>query len=215
MAENPVRGVYESVLNGDLEAAREQVHHSLGAGHAAEHVLKEGLIAAMGEVGRLFEAGEYYVPEMLVAARAMKGCLEILRPRLVDSDIKPVGRVVIGTVAGDLHDIGKNLVAMMLEGAGFEVHDLGVDVGPQKFVEAVEAHRPDLVAMSALLTTTMAQMQITLDALRRAEVLDAAKVIVGGAPVNQEFADKLGADGYAADASRAAALARRLVASGR
>jgi 5-methyltetrahydrofolate--homocysteine methyltransferase len=167
----------------------------------------------MGEVGRLFEAGEFYVPEMLVAARAMKGCLEILRPLLVDSDVKPVGTVVIGTVSGDLHDIGKNLVAMMLEGAGFEVHDLGVDVSPQKFVEAVQATDPDIVAMSALLTTMMAEMEATVNALRRAEMLDKARILVGGAPVNAAFAEKIGADGYAPDASQASAVARRLVAA--
>jgi len=213
MAEDHVKAVYAAVLNGDLEGAREQVRLALAGGLAADRLLKDGLIAAMGEVGRLFEAGEFYVPEMLVAARAMKGCLEILRPLLVDSDVKPVGTVVIGTVSGDLHDIGKNLVAMMLEGAGFEVHDLGVDVSPQKFVEAVQATDPDIVAMSALLTTTMAEMEATVNALRRAEVLDKARILVGGAPVNAAFAEKIGADGYAPDASQASAVARRLVAA--
>ncbi|OGO16300.1 MAG: methyltransferase [Chloroflexi bacterium RBG_13_68_17] len=213
MAEDHVKAAYAAVLNGDLEGAREQVRLSLAGGLAADRLLKDGLIAAMGEVGRLFEAGEFYVPEMLVAARAMKGCLEILRPLLVDSDVKPVGTVVIGTVSGDLHDIGKNLVAMMLEGAGFEVHDLGVDVSPQKFVEAVQATDPDIVAMSALLTTTMAEMEATVNAPRRAEVLDKARILVGGAPVNAAFAEKIGADGYAPDASQASAVARRLVAA--
>ncbi|OGO10399.1 MAG: methyltransferase [Chloroflexi bacterium RBG_13_68_17] len=212
MVDDHLQAVYDAVLHGELEGARDHVRQSLAAGTPAVSLLKGGLIAAMSEVGRLFEAGEYYVPEMLVAARAMKGGLEILRPLLIDSDVRPVGKVVIGTVAGDLHDIGKNLVAMLLEGAGFEVYDLGVDVSPQKFVEAVEQHRPEIVAMSALLTTTMAQMETTLDALRRAEVLENARVMVGGAPLNQAFADKIGADGYAPDASQAATLARHLVA---
>ena len=212
MVDDHLQAVYDAVLHGELEGARDHVRQSLAAGTPAVSLLKGGLIAAMSEVGRLFEAGEYYVPEMLVAARAMKGGLEILRPLLIDSDVRPVGKVVIGTVAGDLHDIGKNLVAMLLEGAGFEVYDLGVDVSPQKFVEAVEQHRPEIVAMSALLTTTMAQMETTLDALRRAEVLQNARVMVGGAPLNQAFADKIGADGYAPDASQAATLARHLVA---
>jgi 5-methyltetrahydrofolate--homocysteine methyltransferase len=212
MVDDHLQAVYDAVLHGELEGARDHVRQSLAAGTPAVSLLKGGLIAAMSEVGRLFEAGEYYVPEMLVAARAMKGGLEILRPLLIDSDVRPVGKVVIGTVAGDLHDIGKNLVAMMLEGAGFEVYDLGVDVSPQKFVEAVEQHRPEIVAMSALLTTTMAQMETTLDALRRAEVLENVRVMVGGAPLNQAFADKIGADGYAPDASQAATLARHLVA---
>ena len=194
MAEDHVKAVYAAVLNGDLEGAREQVRLALAGGLAADRLLKDGLIAAMGEVGRLFEAGEFYVPEMLVAARAMKGCLEILRPLLVDSDVKPVGTVVIGTVSGDLHD-------------------LGVDVSPQKFVEAVQATDPDIVAMSALLTTTMAEMEATVNALRRAEVLDKARILVGGAPVNAAFAEKIGADGYAPDASQASAVARRLVAA--
>jgi len=212
MVDDHLQAVYDAVLHGELEGARDHVRQSLAAGTPAVSLLKGGLIAAMSEVGRLFEAGEYYVPEMLVAARAMKGGLEILRPLLIDSGVRPVGKVVIGTVAGDLHDIGKNLVAMLLEGAGFEVYDLGVDVSPQKFVEAVEQHRPEIVAMSALLTTTMAQMETTLDALRRAEVLENARVMVGGAPLNQAFADKIGADGYAPDASQAATLARHLVA---
>ena len=212
MVDDHLQAVYDAVLHGELEGARDHVRQSLAAGTPAVSLLKGGLIAAMSEVGRLFEAGEYYVPEMLVAARAMKGGLEILRPLLIDSGVRPVGKVVIGTVAGDLHDIGKNLVAMLLEGAGFEVYDLGVDVSPQKFVEAVEQHRPEIVAMSALLTTTMAQMETTLDALRRAEVLQNARVMVGGAPLNQAFADKIGADGYAPDASQAATLARHLVA---
>jgi 5-methyltetrahydrofolate--homocysteine methyltransferase len=166
----------------------------------------------MAETGRLFEAGEFYVPEMLVAARAMKGCLELLRPALVASDVQPIGRVVIGTVAGDLHDIGKSLVAMMLEGAGLEVLDLGVDVAPGRFVEAVQHHRPDILAMSALLTTTMAQMAKTMDALRGAGIREKTRVIVGGAPVTEGFAAKIGADGYAPDASRAVTLAKRLLA---
>ncbi len=211
MPEDHVHAVYDAVLNGDLEGARGQLRAALGSGAAADILLRDGLIAAMGEVGRLFEAGEYYVPEMLVAARAMKGCLEILRPLLADSDVRPVGKVVIGTVAGDLHDIGKSLVGMMLEGAGFEVIDLGTDVGPEKFGEAVRMHQPQLVGMSALLTTTMQNMKSTLAALEDSGVRAQVRVMVGGAPVTDAFAREIGADGYAPDASRAVTLAKSLL----
>ncbi|OGO10629.1 MAG: methyltransferase [Chloroflexi bacterium RBG_13_66_10] len=205
--------LYDAILHGRLEAAREEAQAALQAGVAPDRILREGLIEAMTETGRLFEAGEFYVPEMLVAARAMKGCLALLRPALVASDVQPAGRIVIGTVSGDLHDIGKNLVSMMLEGAGFEVLDLGVDVPPQRFLEAVQQDRPDILAMSALLTTTMAQMAKTVDALAAAGIRGKAKVIVGGAPVTEGFAAKIGADGYAPDASRAATLAKHLITS--
>jgi 5-methyltetrahydrofolate--homocysteine methyltransferase len=167
----------------------------------------------MAEVGRLFEAGEYFVPEVLIAARAMKSGLTILKPKLVEADVEPVGTVAAGTVKGDLHDIGKNLVCMMLEGAGFEIVDLGTDVSPETFVDAVKNQGVDVVAMSALLTTTMPNMKTTLDALQEAGVRDKVRVMVGGAPVTQAYADEIGADGYAADASRAATLAKQLVAA--
>jgi 5-methyltetrahydrofolate--homocysteine methyltransferase len=174
-------------------------------------VLNEGMIPAMAEVGRLFEQGEYFVPEMLIAARAMKQGLAILKPHLVRADVKPVGKVAAGTVKGDLHDIGKNLVTLMLEGAGFEIHDLGVDVTPAKFVEAVRSSGVDIIAMSALLTTTMPQMKETVEALKAAGLRDRVKVIIGGAPVTETYAQSIGADGYAPDASQAVTLAKSLL----
>ena len=167
----------------------------------------------MDEVGRLFECEEYFVPELLLAARAMKASLELLRPLLVASGAQPAGRVVIGTVKGDLHDIGKNLVASMLEGGGFEVIDLGADVAPDRFVEAVTSRNANLVALSALLTVTMTSMKTTIDALAAAGVRDRVKIMVGGAPVTQQYADAIGADGYGESAGAAVALARKLVAA--
>ena len=199
-----------AVIEGNLKAAMNLANLELDAGTAPERILQEGLIAAMSEVGDLFECGQLYVPEMLIAARAMQGALGLLRPHLLASCVPAAGKVVIGAVKGDLHDIGKNLVATMLEGAGFEVVDLGTDVSPDKFVAAVD-DKTDLVAMSALLTTTMPAMKATLDALVRAGVRSRVKVIVGGAPLTQEFADKIGADGYAEAASSAARLARALL----
>lgn len=203
--------IYEAILDGDAKAVETHTRQALDAGQPAEEILKEALIAAMNEVGELYEAGEYFVPEMLVAARAMKAGLTVLQPRLVDSDVEPVGRIVIGTVKGDLHDVGKNLVAMMLEGAGFEIVDLGTDVSPETFVEAVQEHDADIVAMSALLTTTMTAMRTTVEALAAAGVRNGVKIIIGGAPVSSEFAEDIGADGYAADAGQATRLARTLV----
>jgi 5-methyltetrahydrofolate--homocysteine methyltransferase len=165
----------------------------------------------MTEVGRLYEAGEYFVPEMLMAAKAMKAGMAILKPRLVDAAVEPAGRVVIGTVQGDLHDIGKNLVSMMLEGAGFELEDMGVDVPVEDFVAAVLDQKPDILALSALLTTTLPQQQAVVDAIIEAGVRDKVKIIIGGAPVTQGFADEIGADGFAPDAGSAAELAKGLV----
>ena len=203
--------IYKAVLNGDKDAATENVQAALDAGTDAGVILHEGLIPAMGEVGRLFEEGEYYVPEMLIAARAMQAGLAILKPLLVDSDIKPTGKVAIGTVKGDLHDIGKNLVGMMLEGAGFEIYDLGTDVSPEKFIGIVNDEKVDILAMSALLTTTMPMMEATIKAVNEAGLRDAVKIIIGGAPVTNEYAEKIGADGFAPDASQAASLAKSLV----
>jgi len=203
--------IYKAVLNGDKDAATENVQAALDAGTDAGVILQEGLIPAMGEVGRLFEAGEYYGPEMLIAARAMQAGLAILKPLLVDSDIKPTGNVVIGTVKGDLHDIGKNLVGMMLEGAGFEINDLGTDVSPGKFISVINEGDVDILAMSALLTTTMPMMETTIKAVNEAGLRNAVKIIVGGAPVTNEYADKIGADGFAPDASQAASLAKSLM----
>jgi 5-methyltetrahydrofolate--homocysteine methyltransferase len=199
--------LYEGILEGEIAGAPENVQAALDAGLEPVTILNEGMIAAMAEVGRLFEAGDYFVPEMLIAARAMQAGLNVLRPHLVASGIEPIGKVVIGTVHGDMHDIGKNLVSMMMEGAGFEIIDLGVDVPPQKFIEAVHTHAPQIVAMSALLTTTMSGMKVTIDALREAGALASVKVLVGGAPVTADFAAKIGADGFAPNAGQAAVLA--------
>ncbi|MBN1249796.1 MAG: corrinoid protein [Anaerolineae bacterium] len=209
--ENRLEAIREGIMDGDMHLVEEQVSAALDEGVPAETLLNEGLIKAMGEVGRLFEEGEYFVPEMLIAARAMKAGLAILKPKLIDADVKPIGKVAAGTVKGDLHDIGKNLVCMMLEGAGFEILDLGTDVAPEQFVDAVKSQGAQVIAMSALLTTTMPNMKNTVDALVEAGIRDDVHVMIGGAPVTQAYADEIGADGYAPDASRAATLARELV----
>jgi len=208
--EGLLQEIYDGILEGDRATVKDKVNEALETGQSAESLL-DAMIAAMGEVGRLFEEGEYYVPEMLIAARAMQTGLEILKPRLKEADIKPAGLVVAGTVKGDLHDIGKNLVCIMLEGSGFNVIDLGTDVGPEKFVAAVREHHPEIVAMSALLTTTMPSMEETIKALAAAGVREQVKVMVGGAPITNDYAQKIGADGYSEDASRAVRLARSLV----
>ena len=199
--------IYQGIIDGDMQAVKTRVQEAVDAQLPAGTILKEGLVPAMAEVGRLFEEGEYFVPEMLVAARAMQGGLEILKPLLVASDVKPAGKVVIGTVKGDLHDIGKNLVAIMMEGAGFEIHDLGTDVTPEKFVEAVNAFQPNIICMSALLTTTMTNMGVTVEALRQAGLREKVKIMIGGAPITDTYANQIGADGFAPDASSAARLA--------
>ncbi len=208
--EETLQALYNAILEGQRDSAKENVEQALADGVDAGVVL-DAMVSAMGEVGRLFEEGEYFVPEMLIAARAMKTGMEILKPELVDADIQPVGKIVAGTVKGDLHDIGKNLVCMMLEGAGFQVVDLGSDVSPDAFVAAVSEHHPDFIAMSALLTTTMPNMQTTIEALKAAGVRDQVKVLIGGAPITDAYAEKIGADGYAPDASRAVKLAKSLV----
>ncbi|HWQ83226.1 MAG TPA: corrinoid protein [Anaerolineales bacterium] len=207
-----VQEIYTHVMEGQSEPVKVKVQAALEAGIPAPVILNEGMIAAMAEVGRLFEEGEYFVPEMLIAARAMQAGLALLKPHLADSDVKVAGRVVIGTVKGDLHDIGKNLVAMMLEGAGFEVIDLGADVSPEKFVTAAREHNAQIVAMSALLTTTMPGMKATIEALNSANLRDQVKIMVGGAPITQDYANLIGADGYSPDASRAVAAAKALLA---
>jgi len=206
--------VFQGILKYDQEAACEGTRKALEAGEAPERILQEALIPAMREVGRLFEEGQYFLPEMLVAARAMKGALAILEPLLVESDVQPVGKVAIGTVQGDLHDIGKNLGATMLGGTGFEVIDLGADVKAEAFVKAVKEDGADVVAMSALLTTTMVNMKATVDALAEAGLRDRVKVMVGGAPLTDAYAREIGADGFAPDASRAAKLAGTLLGVG-
>jgi 5-methyltetrahydrofolate--homocysteine methyltransferase len=205
--------IYQAVLDGDAKGTQAGVRAALEAGIPAETILKEGLIAAMAEVGKLFEQNEYFVPEMLVAARAMQSGLGLLKPLLAQAGAVSAGKVLVATVKGDLHDIGKNLVAMMLEGAGFEVIDLGTDVSPEKFVLAVMEHKPQVIGMSALLTTTMPSMGATIKALEEAGVRSSVKVMIGGAPVTDAFARTIGADGYSADASSAVRLARSLVAA--
>jgi 5-methyltetrahydrofolate--homocysteine methyltransferase len=201
----------KSVIDGDLNATQDLVHKALAENIPPENILTNGLIAAMTEVGRMFENGEFYVPEMLISARAMKGGLAILRPKLAAANIRAIGKVVIGTVQGDLHDIGKNLVGMMLEGAGFEVIDLGVDVSPEKYVAAVREQAPDLIGFSALLTTTMPRMKDILFAIQAAGLRDKIKVMIGGAPVTEQYAMDIGADIYAPDAAAAAQRARQLM----
>jgi 5-methyltetrahydrofolate--homocysteine methyltransferase len=205
-----LKSIYDAILEGDMEGVVNNVQAPLDAGVAPGEILNTALIPAMDKVGRLFEEGEYFVPEMLVAARAMKAGLEILKPLLVDSGVDPVGKVVLGTVKGDLHDIGKNLVAMMLEGAGFEIVDLGADVSPDQFVAAIR-DGVDVVGLSALLTTTMPAIENTIRAIEESGLRNQVKIIVGGAPVTAEYARQIGADGYAADASQAATLARELI----
>ncbi len=209
--EPTLQALYDSILNGDNGQVPGQVQAALDAGIDPARILNEGMIAAMGEVGRLYEEGEYFVPEMLIAARAMQTGLAILKPYLAQADVQSPGRVAIGTVKGDLHDIGKNLVAMMLQGAGFEIIDLGANVAPEKFVAAVEEQGVHIVALSALLTTTMPNMKVTIEALKAAGLRDQVKVMIGGAPVTETYARQIGADGYAPDASRAVALARSLI----
>ena len=203
--------LYNAILEGDVTATQAGVQAALDAGLEPGDILADGMIAAMKEVGRLFEEGEYFVPEMLIAARAMQAGMSLLKPHLLSSDVKSAGKVAIGTIKGDLHDIGKNLVALMLEGAGFEIIDLGVDVAPEKFVEAISTGGADIVAFSALLTTTMSNMKTTIDAIQQAGLRNKVKIIIGGAPVTQAYADQIGADGFAADASRAVSLAQSLV----
>lgn len=205
--------LYDSVLEGNAPASKALVQQALEEGVPPLDILSRYMIPAMDEVGRLFEENEYFVPELLISARAMKGGLELIRPLLAASGAEPAGRVVIGTVRGDLHDIGKNLVSAMLEGGGFDVIDLGVDVSPEKFVAAINEHNAQIVALSALLTTTMPGMLSVIDALQKSGVRDSVKVIVGGAPITQRYADEIGADGFSDNASGAVRLARSLVAA--
>ena len=205
-----LKALADAVIKGDQSAAVQITKAALEEGTPAKNVLEDGLIAGMDVVGARFKKNEVYIPEVLIAARAMKMAMEILEPELVKAGVKPIGTCIIGTVQGDLHDIGKNLVAMMLKGAGFEVIDLGVDVGPDKFVEQSKAQGVQVVGMSALLTTTMPGMEKAIKAIKDAGV--SAKIMIGGAPVTQGYADKIGADGYAADAASAVDIAKTLVA---
>jgi corrinoid protein of di/trimethylamine methyltransferase len=207
-----IQEIAEAVEFGKSKIIAGLVEEALAEGVSAAEILNDGMIKAMGVVGEKFKNNEIFVPEMLVAARAMKKGVEVLQPKLAATGVEPIGKVIIGTVVGDLHDIGKNLVSMMIEGAGFEVIDLGVDVAPEKFIEEIKEN-PDvkIVALSSLLTTTMPALKETIDAIVKAGLRDNIKIMVGGAPVTQEYADSVGADGYAPDAASAAELAKKLV----
>ena len=202
--------LFDAILKGDNKSAIAITEDAIAEGVQPMTLINNYLIPGMNEVGGRFERGEYFVPELLISARAMKGSLQLLRPLLAASGTQPVGRVVIGTVKGDLHDIGKNLVTSMLEGGGFEVVDLGTDVTPEKFVQAIDEHKANIVALSSLLTVTMPMMKMTIEALQQAEMRDRVKVMVGGAPVTREYADSIGADGYSETATGAVSVARQL-----
>ena len=202
----------KAVVDGQAKLAVAKVTEGLDAGIEAGPLLREGLIAAMAQVGQLYEEGEIFVPEMLVAARAMAAALTVLKPHLVEGGVASGGTVAIGTTQGDLHDIGKNLVAMMLEGSGYEIVDLGVDVPAEKFIEAIR-NGANVVAMSALLTTTMTNMQLAIEAIKEAGLRDQVRIIIGGAPITKSYADEIGADGYAEDASSAVRLVKEVLAA--
>jgi 5-methyltetrahydrofolate--homocysteine methyltransferase len=206
-----LQGLYDETLVGNGPRVLELTELGLENGMGPEQLLFEALIPSLEEVGARFERGDFFVPEMLIAGRAMAGALEVLRPLLADTGAETVGTFVMGTVKGDVHDIGKNLVNIMLEGAGFEVIDLGVQVAPERFVEAIQEHQPDVVGFSAFLTTTMPMFKANINALEKAGLRDQVIVMVGGAPVTQEYADAVGADGYAADASTAVRKAKELI----
>jgi 5-methyltetrahydrofolate--homocysteine methyltransferase len=203
--------LFDHTLNGHAPEVKALTEEALKLGMDPMDILFKALIPSLEEVGRRFERGDFFVPEMLIAARAMQGALVILRPLIAETGAQPVGRYVIGTVKGDIHDIGKNLCVIMLEGAGFEVYDLGVNTPPEKFVEAVQQHQPDIVGFSAFLTTTMPMFKANINALQKAGMRDQVIVMVGGAPVTQEYADVVGADGYASDASAAVVKAKELL----
>ncbi|NOY82464.1 MAG: cobalamin-binding protein [Kiritimatiellaeota bacterium] len=211
MADEILNQIAEQLIKGKAAEVKALTQQAVDAGVSVEKILNEGLVAGMSVVGERFKRNEFYVPEVLIAARAMKGGMEIIRPLLAASGVKPKGTVCMGTVKGDLHDIGKNLVCMMLEGAGYKVVDLGVNVEPEKFVAAAQENEAGLIGLSALLTTTMGSMKTTIDALVEAGLRDQIKVMVGGAPLTQSFADEIGADGYAPDAASAADLAGELL----
>jgi 5-methyltetrahydrofolate--homocysteine methyltransferase len=208
-----IKEIHTAVIEGQSALVQEKVNAALAAGVDATVILNDGMISAMAEVGQLFQEGECFVPEMLIAARAMQTGMALIKPSLQEAGAKSAGKIVIGTVKGDLHDIGKNLVAMMLEGAGFEIVDLGTDVAPEKFIAVVRENDPQIVAMSALLTTTMLAMETTLTALKDAGVREQVKVMIGGAPITQSYAHQIGADGFSPDASRAVAVAKSLIST--
>jgi methylmalonyl-CoA mutase cobalamin-binding domain/chain len=209
--EEILKALYDETLVGNAPEVKDLVNKGLAEDLGCESMLYDALIPSLEEVGARFERGDYFVPEMLIAARAMQGALDILRPLLAETGAKPIGTYVMGTVKGDVHDIGKNLVNIMLEGAGFTVYDLGVNVAPEVFVQQIQEHQPDVVGFSAFLTTTMPMFKANINALQKAGIRDDVIVMVGGAPVTQEYADAVGADGYAADASTAVRLAKELI----
>jgi methylmalonyl-CoA mutase cobalamin-binding domain/chain len=209
--EEILKGLYDNTLIGNAPEVKQLTETGVADGLDPESMLYDALIPSLEEVGARFERGDFFVPEMLIAARAMQGALDILRPLLAETGAQTVGTYVMGTVKGDVHDIGKNLVNIMLEGAGFTVHDLGVNVAPEVFIDAINEHKPDIVGFSAFLTTTMPMFKANINALEKAGIRDNVIVMVGGAPVTQEYADKVGADGYAADASTAVRMAKDLI----
>jgi len=213
MPDSDLNLLQDVVIKGEDQQAKSITETALADGMEPLHIVNEFLIPAMDEVGARFERNEYFVPELLLSARAMKACMTLIHPLLAERGNEPVGRVVIGTVKGDLHDIGKNLVGAMLEGGGFEVYDLGVNVSPEKFIEKVRSTDAEIVGMSALLTTTMPSMKKTIQAFDEAGLRDSVKMMVGGAPVSQKFADEIGADGYGANAPLAVQLAKKLVSA--
>jgi 5-methyltetrahydrofolate--homocysteine methyltransferase len=204
-----LKALSEAIIKGDQKTAVEMTRQALSEGVPPASILNEGLIAGMNVIGVRFKANQVYIPEVLISARAMKMAMEVLEPKLVEAGVKPLGKALVGTVQGDLHDIGKNLVAMMLKGAGFEVIDLGVDSSPEKFVAKAKESNPQIIGLSALLTTTMPAMEKTIRAIKAAGL--SAKTMIGGAPVTQAYADKIGADGYAPDAASAVDLAKSLL----
>jgi corrinoid protein of di/trimethylamine methyltransferase len=208
-----VKKLHDAILSGDAKTAAAVTQEAIAEKSDPAALINNAMIPAMAEVGRLFECEEYFVPELLLSGRAMKAALELLRPLLAGSGVQPTGRVVIGTVKGDLHDIGKNLVASMLEGGGFEVIDLGADVSPEKFVAAVQERKPHIVCLSALLTVTTPAMKTTIEAIKQAGLRDRVKILVGGAPVTPEYAKEIGADGFAENASIAVSVAKQVCAN--
>jgi len=209
-----LKEIADNLIKGKAPEVKELVQRAIDEGEDVEKVLNEGLVAGMSVVGAKFKANEFYVPEVLIAARAMKAGMGILRPILAEKNIKGIGTIVLGTVRGDLHDIGKNLVAMMLEGAGFEIIDLGVDVSPEKFIETAKEKKADVVGLSALLTTTMPSMKDVVKAMGDSGLKDKVKVMIGGAPLTQSYADEIGADGYAPDAASAVDEVKQLLGAG-
>ncbi|KJR49340.1 5-methyltetrahydrofolate--homocysteine methyltransferase [Desulfosporosinus sp. I2] len=202
----------ELVIKGDYNGAQTLTQRMVGNGNDPLEIINQGLMAGMNVVGVRFKAGDMYVPEVMMSAKAMSKGIEVVKPLIADKDMPTAGKVLVGTVKGDLHDIGKNLVLMMMESAGFEIIDLGVDIDAEAFVKAVKEHKPQVIGMSALLTTTMLSMKDTIEALKEEGLRDSVKIIVGGAPISQGFADEIGADGYAPDAAAATDLCKRLIA---